>query len=169
MDINLEQMKELIDVLEDSTLTEISLEEEGYKITLKKNYSGNTGPSGSEIDSGTKEKPEGSATKEDETRLSDRESESREDDLIPVTSPIVGTFYRKPAPDSPPYVEIGDRVEAEDTICIVEAMKVMNEVKADSRGLVEEIYVEDGEPVEYGETLFLLKPLTDEAEDKDET
>ena len=162
MDINLGQMKELIDVLENSTLTEISIEEEGYKITLKKDYAGGKKHSDSDntvVSTAKKDKSSQSINEKNKNQIT-----NREDNLIPVTSPIVGTFFRTPSPESPPYVEIGDKVESEDTICIVEAMKVMNEVKAGSNGIVEEVFVEDGEPVEYGETLFLLKPINKNSE-----
>jgi acetyl-CoA carboxylase biotin carboxyl carrier protein len=75
-----------------------------------------------------------------------------------VTSPMVGTFYRAPAPEAPPYVELGSRVAKGQTLCILEAMKLMNELESDFDGVVREILVENGEPVEYGQTLFLIGP-----------
>lgn len=83
-----------------------------------------------------------------------------EDDpnLKKVTSPMVGTFYRAPAPDAKPYVDVGIRVEEETVLCIVEAMKLMNEIKAEMRGVVRRILVENGQPVEYGQPLFLIDP-----------
>jgi acetyl-CoA carboxylase biotin carboxyl carrier protein len=74
-----------------------------------------------------------------------------------ITSPMVGTFYRSPAPDADPYVEIGARVEEDSVLCIIEAMKVMNEIKAEIRGTIVEILVENGEPVEFGQPLFVIK------------
>lgn len=83
-----------------------------------------------------------------------------EDDpnLKKVTSPMVGTFYRAPAPDAKPYIETGMRVEEDTVLCIVEAMKLMNEIKAEMRGVVRRILVENGRPVEYGQPLFLIDP-----------
>lgn len=75
----------------------------------------------------------------------------------PVTSPLVGTFYRSPSPEAPSFVEVGSHVEVDQVLCIVEAMKVMNEIKADVAGEVLEVLVENGEPVEYGQPLFLVK------------
>ncbi len=75
-----------------------------------------------------------------------------------ITSPIVGTFYRAPAPDAPPFVEVGDRVKEDTTLCIIEAMKIMNEIKAEMRGKVVKILVENGMPVEYNQPLFLIEP-----------
>jgi acetyl-CoA carboxylase biotin carboxyl carrier protein len=73
-----------------------------------------------------------------------------------VKSPMVGTFYRAASPGAKPFVEIGDRVESGATLCIIEAMKLLNEIEADQGGVVKEVYVENGQPVEYGEPLFLI-------------
>lgn len=78
--------------------------------------------------------------------------------LIEVNSPMVGTFYRSPSPDADPFVQVGTRVNAGDTICIVEAMKLMNEIEAEISGTIKEASVENGEPVEYGQVLFLIDP-----------
>jgi acetyl-CoA carboxylase biotin carboxyl carrier protein len=83
---------------------------------------------------------------------------AQEENLIEVTSPMVGTFYRSPNPGAEPYVGIGSEVEPDSVVCIIEAMKVMNEIKAEAEGTVAEILVEDAEPVEYGQVLFLLEP-----------
>jgi len=79
-------------------------------------------------------------------------------DLQEITSPMVGTFYRSPAPDAPSYVEVGGRISVGDTLCILEAMKLMNELEAEISGTIEEICVEDAEPVEYGQVLFRVSP-----------
>ena len=78
--------------------------------------------------------------------------------LVDIKSPMVGTFYRAPAPEAPSYVEIGTRVGKGQTLCILEAMKLMNELPADTAGTIREILVENGEPVEYGQVLFRLDP-----------
>ena len=77
---------------------------------------------------------------------------------VPFESPMVGTFYRAASPDADPFVSAGTQVNDETVICIIEAMKVMNEIKAETRGEVVEVLVENGEPVEFGQPLFLLKP-----------
>lgn len=74
-----------------------------------------------------------------------------------VTSPMVGTFYRAPSPGAKPFVELGQRVEVGDTMCIIEAMKILNQIEADKAGTVVEILAENGQPVEYGETLFIIE------------
>ncbi|MEJ2482471.1 MAG: acetyl-CoA carboxylase biotin carboxyl carrier protein [Gemmatimonadota bacterium] len=78
--------------------------------------------------------------------------------LLEITSPMVGTFYRAPAPDAPPYVETGDRVANGQTVCILEAMKLMNELESEVAGTVREICVQNGDPVEYGQVLFRIEP-----------
>ncbi|HKA23417.1 MAG TPA: acetyl-CoA carboxylase biotin carboxyl carrier protein [Candidatus Eisenbacteria bacterium] len=77
---------------------------------------------------------------------------------VKIVSPMVGTFYRAPAPDADSYVELGDSVDVGQTVCIIEAMKLMNEIEAEVRGRVAQISVENGQPVEYGQTLFLIDP-----------
>ncbi len=81
-------------------------------------------------------------------------------DAVVVRSPIVGTFYRSPSPDSPPYVEIGDIVEKGQTLCIIEAMKIMNEIESEVKGEILDILVENADSVEYGQPLFLVKPFS---------
>jgi acetyl-CoA carboxylase biotin carboxyl carrier protein len=81
------------------------------------------------------------------------------DHLVAITSPMVGTFYRAPAPDADPYIETGDTVEIGQTVCIVEAMKLMNEIESETRGRVVKILVENAQPVEFGQKLFLVEPV----------
>ena len=81
-----------------------------------------------------------------------------EENLIKVISPLIGTFYRAPSPSSPPFVEVGKEVKEGDTVCIVEAMKVMNEIKSEKAGRVKKILAENGKIVEYGQILFLIEP-----------
>ncbi len=85
-------------------------------------------------------------------------ADEEDPNLKKITSPMVGTFYRAPAPDAKPYVDVGSRVEEETVMCIVEAMKLMNEIKAEMRGIVRRILVENGQPVEYGQPMFLIEP-----------
>ncbi len=81
-----------------------------------------------------------------------------DDKLIPVISPMVGTFYSAPSPDSDPYVSVNQKVSNGDVVCIVEAMKLMNEIEAEASGRIVKILVENGQPVEYGQTIFLIDP-----------
>ena len=79
---------------------------------------------------------------------------------IEITSPMVGTFYSAPSPDSPPYVTVGQDVSEDTVVCLMEAMKVMNEIKAEVRGVIAEVVAENGKPVQYGQVLFRLKPTS---------
>jgi len=81
-----------------------------------------------------------------------------DDGLIEIPSPIVGTFYRKPAPDADPFVQVGTEVSEETVVCVIEAMKVMNEIKAEVKGVIKKILIDDATPVQYGQTLFLVEP-----------
>ncbi len=80
------------------------------------------------------------------------------DHLVPVKSPMVGTFYRAPAPDAKPYVELNQQITVGQVVCIIEAMKLMNEIESEMAGRVAKILVENGKPVEFGQTLFLIEP-----------
>jgi acetyl-CoA carboxylase biotin carboxyl carrier protein len=81
-----------------------------------------------------------------------------EQKLVEISSPMVGTFYRAPAPNEPPFVEVGDRVRAGQTVCIIEAMKLMNEIESEVSGQIIEILVPNGEPIEYGQSLMRINP-----------
>ena len=163
MDLNIDQMKELIGLFESSELTEISVSQDDYQVTLKKDSGSRPRVSASSSAPGNEaggREVRGSGPEETtESRPGKEEppEDSVKDENV-ITSPIVGTFYRSPSPEDPPYKEVGDKVEEGDTVCIIEAMKVMNEVKAERGGEVIEICVEDGDPVEYGQNLFKLAP-----------
>ena len=86
------------------------------------------------------------------------EANSAESKYIEITSPIIGTFYRKPSPDKPVFVEVGDTVSSDTVVCMVEAMKLFNEIEAEVSGKIVKILLEDGTPVEFGQPLFLVDP-----------
>ncbi len=98
-------------------------------------------------------------TKAVEEKPQETTVKERPKNLVAIRSPIVGTFYRSPAPDAPPYVEVGDIVKPGQVVCIVEAMKLMNEIESDVAGRIVEILVKNEEPVEYNQELFLIEPL----------
>ena len=89
--------------------------------------------------------------------MPDRTQAENQPPLIPVTSPMVGTFYRSPGPEASPYVSVGEYISRGQTLCIIEAMKLMNKIDSEIEGEIAEITVENGSPVEYGQTLFLIK------------
>ena len=140
---------ELIELMNQNDLAELEIEEDGCRIRLRKAegrgeravvYSG--GGAG-----GAAEHVAAAAGEHRETQVT-------------IKSPMVGTFYRAPSPDSDPFVEAGDSVTEDNVCCIIEAMKVMNEIKAECRGTIKDILVGNGEPVEYGQPLFLMEPVT---------
>lgn len=141
-----EEIENIIDLFKRSNLGEFEIEKEGLRLRLRKDI-----PAISVDSTGTAAKP----VIEKETEKS--EKTETEEDLIPIKTPMVGTFYQASSPEATPFVEEGDMVEAEQVVCIIEAMKLMNEIKAETRGKIAKILVEDGHPVEYGQTLFLLK------------
>jgi acetyl-CoA carboxylase biotin carboxyl carrier protein len=143
--MEIEDLKELIDLLRETDITELQLEKDGTKVRIKRERM--LSPMEIQVQrfSSLQEKvaPE---TAEEETRL------------ITITSPIVGTFYRAPSPEATPFVELGSRVKKGQVLCIVEAMKLMNEIESEIDGTVIKILVENSQPVEYGEPLFLVEP-----------
>ena len=144
---SLAKLKRLVNLMKEHSLVELELEEENFRVRLVKAQAGAAAAAGPGA-------PAGAPQKEAE----EKKKESEEENLHAITSPIVGTFYRAPAPDAKPYVEVGDHVEEETVVCIVEAMKVMNELKAGCRGTIVKILAENAQTVEYGQTLFLVRP-----------
>jgi acetyl-CoA carboxylase biotin carboxyl carrier protein len=142
-----ERIQELLQLMESHELAELELEEGDFKVRLCKQ----TGPVMQAAALPAPTAPP--ATTEGVTEPAPEEMEG-----TVIESPIVGTFYRSPAPDADAFVKVGDRVEDETVVCIVEAMKVMNEVKAQTSGSIARILVENGDPVEFGQPLFLVKP-----------
>ncbi len=144
--MEIDDLKELISLLQDTDITEIQLEKDGTKVKIRRQMLV------SSIDMHSKKTP---VTVEKTT-----ESDEEVQRLITVTSPIVGTFYRSPSPEAPPFVEAGTRVKKGQVICIIEAMKLMNEIESEVEGVIVRALVENGQPVEYGEPLFLIEPLS---------
>lgn len=147
--MDLKEIKKLIELMSEMSLTEIEVEESGRRIRIRK-----------ELFAPVKEKsapaPSPSVDKESASRA---EGEAGDDEkLVLVRSPIVGTFYKSSSPGADPYAEVGEAVKKGQVLCIVEAMKLMNEIESDVEGKIVEICVEDGAPVEYGEPLFRIEP-----------
>lgn len=126
--MDLEELRKLCAILREEGLTELTVEEGGQRITLRRATVAAPGPAAAPPEAG-----------------------------VLIRSPVVGTFWSRPAPDQPPFVKVGDRVVPGQVVCVVEAMKVMNEVRAEVSGAVEEVLAEDGSPVEYGQPLFRLR------------
>lgn len=133
------KLKEFIKFMEDNNLCELEIEEEGKRIRLKKNFSDQPVV----ISQAPAPMPE---------------AETGKTNTLEIKSPMVGTFYAASAPGAKSYVEIGNIIKPGDIVCIIEAMKLMNEVKAEVGGKVLQILAENGEPIEFGQTLFAVEP-----------
>jgi acetyl-CoA carboxylase biotin carboxyl carrier protein len=145
--MELEDLKKLIELLKETDITEIQVEKEGTKVKIKREKFFQA------MDISSQKPPtiQESAIKmeiEDETQR-----------LTTVTSPIVGTFFRSPSPEAPAFVETGLRVKKGQVLCIIEAMKLMNEIESEFDGILVKALVDNGQPVEYGEPLFLIEPI----------
>lgn len=149
--MNLKQIKELVDVLDNSTLTEIDINDKDFKLTLKKDIKQEIiySQGASNV---VAEAPQQTIQSSPQQPVEEETSSG-----LTINAPMVGTFYKSPSPDEAPYVQVGSRVEADTTVCILEAMKLFNEIQAEVSGEITEILVEDGQMVEYGQPLFKVK------------
>jgi acetyl-CoA carboxylase biotin carboxyl carrier protein len=145
--MELEDLKSIIELLKETDITELLVEKEGTKVRIKREK---MFPS-IEIPS-----PKAHVTRE---TVIEEVLEEETQRLITVTSPIVGTFYRSPSPDAQPFVDTGQKIKKGQVLCIIEAMKLMNEIESEVDGVVVKGLVDNGQPVEYGEPLFLIEPL----------
>jgi acetyl-CoA carboxylase biotin carboxyl carrier protein len=157
--VKISEIKKILSILRENEIEEFELERDGIKLRIKKK-------SPQIIQNQIVEENKSSQIGENlpnklEKPLDEEtiEKEEEKEELTYVTSPIVGTFYRAPNPDAQPYVEIGDRIEAGQVLCIIEAMKLMNEIVSDRAGEVVDIIPKDEQSVEYGERLFAIKPI----------
>ncbi len=162
--MNLEEIKELITFLNDTRFTELEIEQEGIHLRVSQEPLQLTTTAAPAAPVATVTAVP-AATPAVEAPATAAASGANVDVRIPpepvpghvITSPIVGTFYSAPAPDKPAYVAVGDTVKKGQVICIVEAMKLMNEIESEFNGTVDEILVEDGEPVEFGQAIMRIK------------
>jgi acetyl-CoA carboxylase biotin carboxyl carrier protein len=149
--IDFKQITKLIDLLEKRDLDAFELEVEGFKIKITRNEHKNIMPQVIPQAAVMENRPASSGTEAAKT-------DEAADGLHTIISPMVGTFYRAPDPSSPPFVKIGEQVKPNQTVCIIEAMKLMNEIESEIDGVIEEIFAQNGKPVEYGQKLFSIKP-----------
>lgn len=163
--LKVQEIREIIKLIDQSTISEFTYETNGTSVSMKKN--GNNAVQTSENVVNTFEKPVDVATPEIEAKSETKEEtkeelvESAQENTVDydyeIVSPMVGTLYSAPSPENDAYVKIGSRVESDTIVCIVEAMKLFNEIEAEVTGEIVEILVEDGELVEYGQPLFRVK------------
>jgi acetyl-CoA carboxylase biotin carboxyl carrier protein len=167
--LDLKELKEILQILEEKEITEFELEEEGMKLRIRKgsppssNHSGSPAviapfiPTVLPAPGGPVAVPPPAAAASPSTAGA-APAEAEASDVTLVKSPIVGTFYRSPDPNSPPFVDVGDRVRVGQVLCIIEAMKLMNEIEAEVAGEVVKVHRETGQPVQYGDPLFTVRP-----------
>ena len=154
--MNLKEIKEIITLMNENNLNEIEIEREGLKLKLRKS-AGSDGlmasPTHYTVESlpALKAVPLAIPTAPGAVDASKNNKD--------IKSPMVGTFYRAPSPEAESFVEVGQTVEVGQVVCIVEAMKLMNEIKSEVRGKITEVAVQNAEPVEFGQTLFIVSPL----------
>lgn len=153
--MNIKEIKEMVNLMNENGLLELEIEKDGMRIRLKKigtetETRVSNGPIAVERERILKEE----AKKEAVETIENVSAKTAE-----IKAPMVGTFYRAPSPEAPPYVEAGQAIEPGQVICIIEAMKLMNEIKSEIKGKILEILVDNTEPVEFGQPMFLIEPL----------
>ncbi len=158
--MNLKELKELIEMLKDTDISEVEIERSGVKVRIRKGGDVTYHPAmpRMEYPPAAIVAPAMVETPVPAAPAAEKPAEPAKTSQVKVTSPIVGTFYRSSSPDKPPYVEVGDTVKKGQVLCIIEAMKLMNEIESETAGKVVQILVENGHPVEYGQALFVIEP-----------
>ncbi|HOM61906.1 MAG TPA: acetyl-CoA carboxylase biotin carboxyl carrier protein [Anaerohalosphaeraceae bacterium] len=151
----LKKVRELIGLMKENDLIEIEISDGDKKIHLKRPQQQAVQMVSSPLTAPAPAAPSPAAELQKPKTETARQEEAG---LLEIKSPIVGTFYAAPNPDAPPYVNVGDKVKPDTVVCIVEAMKVMNEIKAEIAGTIVEVLVKDGQSVEYGQPLFKVRP-----------
>ena len=166
--MDLKQIKQIIDLMKRSELTEFAVEEEGFKLKIRRGSNGlpvvsTIRGSNSPFAIGETNAPVttnnsgGAAGSAQQTLPPVQASVTEEAGVSYIKSPMVGTFYRAASPESKPFADVGAKVVESTVVCIIEAMKIMNEIQAEAKGTILEILVENGQPVEYGQRLFKIK------------
>lgn len=151
--MNVKEIKEMINLMNENNLSELEIEKDGMRIKLKKGVS-----QGQELS----QAPifiERESVRRGESKADEHTLKQTLAGRLEIKAPMVGTFYRAPTPEAPPFVQLNQEIEVGQVVCIVEAMKLMNEIKSEVKGRVVEILVDNAEPVEFGQPLFLLEPL----------
>jgi acetyl-CoA carboxylase biotin carboxyl carrier protein len=173
--LNLNELKDLLQILDEKHIDEFELEEEGMKLRIRK-----AAPPGSNHSSPAQvalhaalpfasipvqpaatapaSGPAAGSAGQSRAAAHGAAPSAEDSDLALAKSPIVGTFYRSPDPNAPVFVNVGDRVRVGQVLCIIEAMKLMNEIEAEVAGEIRKIFVENGQPVQFGDTLFAIAP-----------
>ena len=145
----IKEIKDMINLMNDNGLAELEVEKDGMRIRLKKSGAGYEKAVDFVSNQGTiaQQAPQAPVPQE-----------KARTNTIEIKSPMVGTFYRSPSPEAPSYVNVGDTIEVGQVLCIIEAMKLMNEIKSEMKGKIIDIHAENAEPVEFGQVLFVVEP-----------
>lgn len=156
--MDLRKLKKLIDLVEESGISELELTEDGEKVRISRNFTSNNpgNNSGAPYQNYANYAPMQYAPAAQAPAAVVEAAAPVVDEGHAVKSPMVGTFYRSPSPDAKSFVEVGDTVAVGDTLCIIEAMKLLNEIESDKAGVVKKILLDNGVAVEYGEPLFII-------------
>lgn len=154
--MDIKQIQDLIKFVAKSGVNEVAIEEEDFKITIKTNqaptYVTATVPTAAPVATVAAATPAPEAPKPASPKVEDASN------YVTIKSPMIGTFYRSPSPDKPVFVNVGDDISAGKVVCIVEAMKLFNEIESEVSGKIVKILVDDAQPVEYDQPLFLVEP-----------
>ena len=157
--IDIEFVESLIRMLDESSLDNLEIRRGGTRIRLSKSPGGNTVASVSPTNNAAPDAaPAIPSAPSAESQAPPPPAESASANLLEITSPMVGTFYRAPSPEAAPYIEVGSTVAVGDVLCVIEAMKLMNELECENSGRVVEICVDNAEPVDFGQVLFRVDP-----------
>jgi len=148
----IKEIKDMINLMNENGLTELEVEKEGVRICLKKG-------TGGVVERMVEYSPPQSAQAAPQANAQTKTAEKAQATGTEIKSPMVGTFYRAPSPEAPPYVNMGDMVAPGQVICIIEAMKLMNEIKSEVKGKLIDIQADNAEPVEFGQVLFVVEPV----------
>lgn len=154
--MDIKDIKAIIDLMKKNSVSEFELEKQDFKIRLKRGMNGGTVVAGHEDAPMLAYVPPVAAVPAPPPAQASPPAPATGE--LEVKSPMIGTFYRAPSPESAPYVEVGAEVNTETVVCIIEAMKVMNEIKAEVKGVITQVLVENAKPVEFGQPLFKLRP-----------
>jgi acetyl-CoA carboxylase biotin carboxyl carrier protein len=161
--LDLKQIKQIIDLMKRSELTEFAVEEEGFKLKIRRGANGLplvTSSHGSNTPFSASGESQSAAASQPPASAAPALTAAPAGDeagIGYIKSPMVGTFYRSGSPESKPYAEAGTKIVENSVVCIIEAMKIMNEIQAETKGVIVEALVENGQPVEYGQKLFKVK------------
>jgi acetyl-CoA carboxylase biotin carboxyl carrier protein len=155
--MDLKDIKAIIDLMKKNSISEFELEKQEFKIRLKRSNGGSHGPI--EEVGGPIYLPAGTSVPSHIPAPITPPTTASTSTDIEIKSPMVGTFYRAPSPEAANYIEVGTEVHPDTVVCIIEAMKVMNEIKAEVRGVITQVLVDNAKPVEFGQPLFKIRPL----------